>query len=103
VPRISTCINDVLTWNKWSTSYFEFFFAFANTNLYDDGILVFTHAVDLDVSRDIHNWAYTMNFYMAEDWFGMNDLDLQSPMVCTKVVSLSPSTLPQIHMHFVDS
>lgn len=103
MPGISTCFDDVPSWNKRSTSYFEVLFAFANANLHDDGILVFTHAADPDVSRDIHNWAHTMNFYVAEDWFGMNDLDLQSPMVPTGVVSLSPSILPQIQLHFVNS
>ena len=34
---------------------------------------------DPDVSRSIHDWAHIEDFYIAEDWFGMNDLDLQLP------------------------
>ena len=56
----------------------RFCLLFANANLHDDGVLVFAHATDLEVSRSIHNWAHTEEFYVAEDWFGMNDLDLQS-------------------------
>ena len=50
--------------------------SFANANLHDDGVLV---AANPEVSRSIHNWAHTEEFYVAKDWFGMNDLDLQSP------------------------
>ena len=79
VPAISSSSSDVPQWNKRSSTYFEVLFAFANANLHDDGVLVFAHAADPDVSRSIHNWAHTEDFYVAEDWFGMNDLDLQSP------------------------
>ena len=61
-------------------------FAFANANLHDDNVLVFAHTVDPDVSRSIHNWAHTEEFYVAEDWFGMNDLDLQSPNTPSELV-----------------
>jgi hypothetical protein len=70
---------DVPQWNKRSAIYFEVLFAFANTNLHDDDVLVFFYAADHEVSRSIHNWAHTEILYVAEDWFGMNDLDLQSP------------------------
>lgn len=56
---------------------FEVLFAFVNANLYNDGVIVFTHCVDPDVSRVIYNWAHTKDFYIAKDWFGMNDFDLQ--------------------------
>lgn len=61
-------------------------FAFASANLHDDGVLVFAHAADPEVSRSIHNWAHTEEFYVAEDWFGMNDLDLQSPTSPSELV-----------------
>jgi hypothetical protein len=61
--------------------------------LHDDGVLVFSHAADLDVSRKIHNWAHTDEFYVAEDSFGMNDLDLQSP---TSPSDLVISLLPRL-------
>jgi hypothetical protein len=54
-------------------------FAFASANLHDDGALVFAHFADPEVSRSIHNWAHTKEFYVAGDWFGMNYLDIQSP------------------------
>ena len=79
VPGISSSSSDVPQWNKRFSTYFEVLFAFANANLHNDGVLVFAHAADPDVSRSIHNWAHAEDFYVAEDWFGMNDLDLQSP------------------------
>ena len=42
-------------------------FAFANTNLHDDGLIVFAHVTNLDVSKSIYNWKHTANFYIAED------------------------------------
>jgi hypothetical protein len=78
VPSISASSFDVPLWNKRSSTYFEVLFAFANANLHDDGVIVFAHATDLEVSTSIHNWAHTEEVYVAEDWFGMNDLDLQS-------------------------
>ena len=88
VPSISASSSDVPQWNKRSSTYFEVLFAFANVNLHDDGVFVFAHAVDLEVSRSFHNWAYTEEFYVAEDWFGMNDLDLQSPTNLSELVIL---------------
>ena len=79
VPAISSSSSDVPQWNKRSSTYVEVLFAFANANLHDDGVLVFAHATHPDVSRSIHKWAHTEDFYVAEDWFGTNDLNLQSP------------------------
>ena len=78
-PIISAFSSDVPQWNKRSETYFEVLFAFASANLHDNGVLVFAHAADSEVSRTIYNWAHTEEFYVAKDWFGMNDLDLQSP------------------------
>ena len=66
--------------------YFEVFFAFANTNLHNDGILVFAHTVDPDVLRLINNYAHTEEFYIAKHRFGMNDLDLQSSTTPSELV-----------------
>lgn len=86
VPNISTSSSDVPRWNKRSSNYFEVLFAFADANLHDDGVLVFAHAADAEVSGHIYNWAHTFKFYVAEDWFGMNDLDLQSPSTPSELV-----------------
>jgi hypothetical protein len=86
VPDISASLSDVPQWNMRFSSYFEVLFAFAKANLHDDGVLVFSHVVDPDVSREIYNWAHTEKFYVAEDWFGMNDLDLQSPTTPSELV-----------------
>ena len=88
VQGISSSSSDVPQWNKRASTYFEVFFAFANANLHDDDVFVFLHAADPDVSRSIHNWAHTEDFYFAEDWFGMNDLDLQSPTNPSDLVSI---------------
>ena len=48
-----------------------------------------THCASASVSRTVFDWAHTYVFYIVEDWFGMNDLDLQSPMVPSGVVSNS--------------
>jgi hypothetical protein len=101
VPNIST---DVPAWNKLHESYYECLFAFAKFNLYDHGVLVLAHCACASVSKSIIDWAHTYDFYLAEDWFGMNDLDLQSPFNPAGVVCNSPS-LPlsycfSLHFHF---
>ena len=73
-------------WNTRSSTYFEVLFAFAHANLHDDGVLVFAHIFDPDMSRLIHNWAHTEEFYVAKDSFGMNDLDLRSPTTPSELV-----------------
>ena len=80
VPNIST---DVPAWNKLHDSYYECFFAFAKSNLYDHGVLVLVlaHCSSASVSKHNFDWAHTYDFYIAKDWFGMNDLDFQSPVV----------------------
>ena len=89
VPSISASSSEISQWNTRSSNYFEVLFAFASANLHDDGVLVFTHATDPEVSRLIHNWAHIEEFYVTEDWFGMNDLVFQSPT--------NPS---ELEMHF---
>ena len=79
VPTIFASSSDVHHWNKRSSNYFKVLFAFASANLHDDGVFVFAHAIVPQVSRSVHNWAHTEEFYVAEDWFGMNDLDLHLP------------------------
>ena len=91
VPNIST---DVPTWNKLHESYYECLFAFAKSNLYDHGAFFFAHCASASVSKIVFYWAHTYDFYVAEDWFGMNDLDLQSHVVPSGVVSNSPSPTP---------
>ena len=56
--------------------------------MHDDNVLVFAHAADPDVSRSIHNMAHTEESYVAKDWFGMNDLDIQSTNTPSKLVIL---------------
>jgi hypothetical protein len=91
VPSISASSLDVPNWNKRSSNYFEVLFAFASANLHDNGVLVFAHSADPKVSSFIHNWAHTEDFYIAEEWFGMNDLDLQSPTNPSELVFLFPN------------
>jgi hypothetical protein len=86
VPSISASSSDVPQWNKRSFTYFEVLFAFANANFHDNGVLVFTHAGDPKVCKSIHNWAHTKEFYVAEDRFRINDLDLQSPTNSSELV-----------------
>ena len=76
VPRISASSSDVFASNRRSSTYFEDFFALTNSNLYDDGVIVFAHSADPAVFRLIYDWTHTEDFYVAEDWFGMNDLNL---------------------------
>ena len=45
----------------------------------DNDIIVFVHVAHLDISMLIYNCAHTEDFYVAEDWYSMNDIDLQSP------------------------
>ena len=57
-------------------------------------IVVIVHCASACVSRLIFDWAHTYNFYVAEDWFGMADLDLQSPVDPSGVVRSYPSPTP---------
>jgi len=100
VPNIST---DVPAWNKLPDSYFECLFAFANSNLHDDGVLVLVHCASPSFAKSIYDWANTYEFYIAEDWFGMNELDLQSPVVPTGVVLylIPPLLFFNIHIQFL--
>ena len=78
-------------------------FTFAISDLYDHGVLVLAHCASASVSRTCFDWAYTYDFYVAEDWFGMNDLDLQSPVVPSGVVSNSlslPTLMYCVLFHF---
>ena len=95
VSNIST---DVPVWNKLHASYYECLYAFAKSNLYDHGVFVFAHCENASVSRLIFDWAHTYDFYVAKDWFGMADLDLQSLVVPSGVVSNSPSSYR--HLYF---
>ena len=79
VPSISASSSDVPQWNKRTDSYFEVLFAFASANLHDNGILVFAHSADPEVSKSIHNWADREDFYVAKRLVGMYDLNFQSP------------------------
>ena len=94
---VSNISSDVPAWNKLHESYYECFFAFEKTNFYVYGVLVFAHCVSAIVSRIVFDWTHTYDFYVTEDWFGMNDLDLQSPMVPSGVVSNSPSPTPLLY------
>ena len=73
---------------------FECLFAFAKSNLYDHGVLVLVHCASASVSRMVFDWAHTYDFYMAEDWFGMADLDLPYPVDPFGLVSNYPSPSP---------
>ena len=88
VPNIST---DVPSWNKLHESYYECFFAFAKSNLYDHGVLILAPCTSASLSKIVFDWTHTYDFYVAKDLFGMNVLDIQSPVVPSGVVSNSSS------------
>jgi hypothetical protein len=103
VPGISASSADVPQWNIRSAIYFEVLFPFANANLHDNGVLVFAHAADPEVSRSIHNWAHTKDFYVVEDYFSMSDLDLQSsfnPSELVLLFGLRPISFIAYFFHF---
>ena len=87
VPNILPSSLEVPQGDKQSNAYFEVLFAFANANLLDNDVLVFAHADDPDLSLSIHNYAHTKEIYVAKEWFGKNDLDLQSPITPFELVS----------------
>ena len=86
VPHISTSSKDIPCWNRHSASYFGAFFAFLKKNLHDDSVIVLIHAMDPKVHAEIHDWVHTESWYMGEECFSTNDLDLQSPTNPTGVV-----------------
>jgi hypothetical protein len=94
---VSNISNDVSAWNKLHELYYECIFAFAKTNLYDRGVLVLAHCASTTDIKIVFDWTHTYDFYVAEDWFGMNDLDLLSYVVSFGVVSNSPSPTPLLY------
>ena len=90
MPNIST---DVPDWNKLHVLYYECLFAFAKSNLYD--------CASANVSRIVYDWRHTYNFYVTEDWFGMNDLDLQSHVIPFGVVNNYPSPILIFILRFI--
>ena len=96
MPSILASPSDVPQWNKRTDTYFDILFAFASANLHDIGVLVFAHSADPEDSTSIHNWAHTKKFYVAEDWFGMNDLDLLLPTNLSELVI--PYLLHPLHL-----
>ena len=80
-----SCVEQTIFHILWSL------FAFAKANLHDNNVIVFGYFADRDVSRAIHHWVRTKDFYVAEDWFGMNDLDFKSPMNSSEFFFFSSS------------
>ena len=76
VPLVSS--SAVPEWNKRSEGYFEYLFSFAAANLHDDAILLVIHPHDPALLLDLQNWAYTFEFELLRDWWGLNNLYLFS-------------------------
>ena len=84
---ISTYDSNVLTWNKQGDDYLKDVFSFAQTNLHNDSVLVFIHLDNPNLVRSIYDRAYTCHFYVAKDWWGLNELHLKLPIDLTELVS----------------
>lgn len=81
MPMILTSLSGVSMQNIKYSSYFEILFANTNTNLYNDGVIVIAHVVDLGVSSSNHNWVHIEELYVAKYWFSMNDLYSSCPLI----------------------
>ena len=73
-------------WNRRQTFYLENLFTFADANLHDDGVLLLMHPDDPELLKDIYGWAFTFDYSLAKDWWGLNELHLTSPTDPTELV-----------------
>lgn len=86
VPGISVSDTDIPVWNQRQPPYLENLFAYAEKNLHDDAVLLLMHSDDPQLLREIHDWAFTYDFYVAKDWWGLNELHLTSAVDLTELV-----------------
>lgn len=66
VPVVSD--SAIPEWNLRSPYYLENLFTLADANLHDDGVLLLMHPDDPELSKDIHGWAFTFDYFLAKDW-----------------------------------
>ena len=48
-------------------------------SLHDNGVILLEHPDNLVLTKDIHRWAFTFDYYLFKDWWGLNELHLTSP------------------------
>ena len=77
VPVVSS--SAIPDWNRRLEDYFEVLFTFAATHLHDDAVLLVIHPNDPVVAHALRNWAFTFDFELVQDWWGLNGLHLVYP------------------------
>ena len=92
VPGISN--STVFTWNMRLENYFELLFAFAQSNLHDNVVIIFIHSSEPKVLLNLHEWAFIFGFEEICDWWGINNLLLASSSALDEFkVSIQSSSL----------
>jgi hypothetical protein len=99
VPLVSNSM--VPEWNKRLEGYFEYLFSFAPANLHDDAVLLVIHPNDPALLLDLRNWAYTFDFELLRDWWGLNILHISSSVDRSQKVCNSFDNLQLLFYHFI--
>lgn len=86
VPVISP--RDVPVWNGRSMDLLPFMFAFAESSLQDNGVILLIHGKDYALEAELEDHSKEYNFELVREWVGGNRLKLSSdrsrqPTVCT--------------------
>jgi hypothetical protein len=93
IPELSSPPSFVPEWNKRKKGFLEVLFDFANSNLHDNGAILFFFSDDLDVKADLKGLMSAYGFLTFKEWMGMNRLRMTSARDHSKTVSLpQPST-----------
>lgn len=79
---------DVLAWNQRSSELLPFMFAFAESSLADNGVILLIHEKDYALEKELEYQSNEYNFQLVREWVGGNRLKLSSdhstqPTVCT--------------------
>ena len=69
----------VLTWNMCSDHYFKALFTFVQSNLHDDAVILIIHSTELQVLKNLQEWAFEHGYEQVCDWWCLNNLLLVSP------------------------
>ena len=71
--------NAIPPWNVRETGYVESILEFASIYLQRDGAVLLFHCEDPDLVHEVFENALTYEFILYKDWWGINELPLQSP------------------------
>ena len=85
--------NAIPPWNVREPGYVESIFEFARMYLQQDGVVLLFHCDDPELVTEVFDMALSYDFLLCKDWWGINELPLQSPKHGSrKVLCTTPSS-----------